>query len=630
MLLPVLVFVFAFLSIAMLAVLSQSALRAAHITRDPARFRRVSASYKRNSHGIDTSFNSVVNDPSSVSTLSYRPHLPHLAVESHTVGNNQRPFRRKRHNFLAPFLDKEYVSHAKANEAAARFVLNLFDSSKLHSDAVHSRNASFYPIRDKSKLELAQSSRIGRFSVTLSSGVRLPAVDDVNTVSTFAVLKNSTKAEDIVSAALVNTFKFPRPVAQVMPLEQAYELLWKLSYLQALRPAYPARALLLHVQNGLANRLRAVAGGIALAKMTARVPVVIWQLDAHLSASYDDLFVREQMSTNFDPRQAFLMSSTLPDRRYSGTVRTLGVIDGDDVLEQYSAAILDEQSEAFLYRNFIVLDKFLRWDDVPKWSSNWSPLNQMQKETVKKHRALFLTQKWPSKKTRKDKTSPDHHVYVKTAYTLVTKPVRLLYSEDLNALIRRMVPAPNVQALLSADFIAYLHTAIGVHIRSRSITNDNVDVNASCEYTVDGADITNFWRSQSQLPFFAAKMSKYIRRSRESSFFVATDDVSVLHKLKARFAGHILHLPRTCDDRGPECVRYALADLMCLARTEKLLGSQWSSFTEVAERVSGSPLLLSGINFGRPRILVVLQSLWRAITSWWRSPDRSNPFYKCF
>ena len=65
-----------------------------------------------------------------------------------------------------------------------------------------------------------------------------------------------------------------------------------------------------------------------------------------------------------------------------------------------------------------------------------------------------------------------------------------------------------------------------------------------------------------------------------------------------------------CDFRDCESLRYSLIDLMNLARTRLILGSGYSSYSEVAARMGGTglpsshglPILMAGRDFGSERL----------------------------
>lgn len=47
---------------------------------------------------------------------------------------------------------------------------------------------------------------------------------------------------------------------------------------------------IIHVQNGIGNRLRVLGSGMAFAELTNRVPILIWEPDVHFGARFDELF----------------------------------------------------------------------------------------------------------------------------------------------------------------------------------------------------------------------------------------------------------------------------------------------------------------------------------------------------
>ena len=58
-----------------------------------------------------------------------------------------------------------------------------------------------------------------------------------------------------------------------------------------------------------------------------------------------------------------------------------------------------------------------------------------------------------------------------------------------------------------------------------------------------------------------------------------------------------------CDFRDCDALRYSLVDMMNLARTRLILGSGYSSYSEVAARMGGTwgrslPILMAGKDFG--------------------------------
>mmetsp|Transcript_47079 Transcript_47079/g.156053 ORF Transcript_47079/g.156053 Transcript_47079/m.156053 type:complete len:164 (-) Transcript_47079:97-588(-) len=91
-------------------------------------------------------------------------------------------------------------------------------------------------------------------------------------------------------------------------------------------------------------------------------------------------------------------------------------------------------------------------------------------------------------------------------------------------------------------------------------------------------------------------------------FYLAADSEEAYASLLKRFPNRILVTRRECasercDFRDCEGTLYALVDMLNLARTRLILGSGWSSYSEVAAYLGGSsgnpvPILMAGRDFG--------------------------------
>lgn len=254
-----------------------------------------------------------------------------------------------------------------------------------------------------------------------------------------------------------------------------------------------------------------------------------------------------------------------------------------------------------------MLSAFPSWPDLRGPFPNWHPVNYMEKDGVSTSEKLisFSALSTPSSLqfseyyTASSPVDDDAHIYFKSAYVAMTKPKYLSESLLVNRELVSLQPSKRVMAILHAMDTNVLSKAYGVHIRSRTLSKDNVPLNYNCEYTISGAALTNFWRLQSQLPMFLEQM-RLINKTRGETvkFFVAADDVKILDTLEAEFPGRILSIPRNCDDRHESCVVYALADMISLSKTSVIYGSNWSSFTEAAGRLGNMTVYLSGVHFG--------------------------------
>lgn len=130
-------------------------------------------------------------------------------------------------------------------------------------------------------------------------------------------------------------------------------------------------------------------------------------------------------------------------------------------------------------------------------------------------------------------------------------------------------PRKELRARIESGAAGFGDRCIGLHIRRTDNKN-------SAQY--------------SPLSLFTAKIEDEIAKDEGVRFFVSTDDESIKAELRQRYGSRIL----SCEQVG---ARYtikgeqdAVVDLFLLARTNKLYGSFWSSFSEVAAQIGKIPL----------------------------------------
>ncbi len=157
---------------------------------------------------------------------------------------------------------------------------------------------------------------------------------------------------------------------------------------------------------------------------------------------------------------------------------------------------------------------------------------------------------------------------------------------------RMFVPVAGLRTDIELIASRYDET-IGVHIRRK----DNKTAIAT-----------------SSTKLFIEEMRRALERAEARSFFLATDDPREQRRLEAVFPGAILsHPKRSLDRLEAVAAEDAVVDLYCLARTKRLIGSYWSSFTDAAAAIGGIPVSSVGRGRGsrRTRLLSKLRSLLR-------------------
>ncbi|CAN8061899.1 unnamed protein product [Agarophyton chilense] len=292
------------------------------------------------------------------------------------------------------------------------------------------------------------------------------------------------------------------------------------------------RFVLIHVQNGLGNRLRSMGSGISFAERTGREPVIIWEKDEHFNALYSDIF--DTSNLNFP-----VMDTFIPKWPLEGNV-------------EFDAA----------------------WADIDFY-------NYMLHEDV----GEFIVD------------NPDKSIYFKSSAIMNTN---ITTWDSENEPIRNLPVRKDIISLASPIYSMGMAEIGGAHIRNRSLDDDITGIDNRGMYYKDDAELLDKWRATTKMDNFVGTIRQMLNNGTVQKFFVASDTIKVCRKLKDIFGDdRIIYIERECDDRGTECEKYAMADLLVLSKVKVLLGSTWSSFTGAAMRLGGPKALLAGTDFGK-------------------------------
>ncbi|KAI0559317.1 Nucleotide-diphospho-sugar transferase [Gracilaria domingensis] len=287
------------------------------------------------------------------------------------------------------------------------------------------------------------------------------------------------------------------------------------------------RFVLIHVQNGLGNRLRSMGSGISFAEKTGREPIVIWEKDEHFDALYSDIF------------------------------------DDSDV----KFPVMDEFEPTWPLAGNIQYDTV--WGDIDYY-------NYMLQEDVGK----FIVD------------NPDKSIYFKSS-AIMNSNVTTWASE--NEPIRKLPVRKDIISIASPIYSKGMAQVGGVHIRNRSLDEDIPGADNRGMYYEEDAALLDKWRATTKMDNFVGTIRAMLNNGTVQKFFVASDTVQVCRRLKDMFGeDRIMYIDRECNDRGTECEKYAMADLLVLSKVKVLLGSTWSSFTGAAMRLGGPKALLAG------------------------------------
>ncbi len=97
--------------------------------------------------------------------------------------------------------------------------------------------------------------------------------------------------------------------------------------------------------------------------------------------------------------------------------------------------------------------------------------------------------------------------------------------------------------------------------------------------------------NESPLEEFIKTIERELIVEPSMTFFLATDELSVQHELSKKFSSIIFYQKNKISRENCQGIKDALIDLYCLASTNKIYGSFYSSFSEIAARIGKIPLI---------------------------------------
>lgn len=193
-----------------------------------------------------------------------------------------------------------------------------------------------------------------------------------------------------------------------------------------------------------------------------------------------------------------------------------------------------------------------------------------------------------------DLKAEDGDIYIKSAYPINT-PYR---DKDLEkTLLRRLRPTQEILDMVESvrrplDLVA--------HIRMGFKTDPAQNIyEPAINWSQKRHDEMLSWRSKSHVSAFVKRIDALMKTRDFESIFVASDSSVAYDEIVSRYGEKVRFLKRKTYDRSSDQIKYALADLLLLASGRYFLSSTWSSFSDVAQRISspGRKFERSGIDF---------------------------------
>lgn len=135
-------------------------------------------------------------------------------------------------------------------------------------------------------------------------------------------------------------------------------------------------------------------------------------------------------------------------------------------------------------------------------------------------------------------------------------------------------PTPEIAARLAVLTKDFTPHTLGVHIRR----TDHIPA-----------------RESSSTASFVTAMQKRLKEHPRTNFYLATDDLEEEKYLRSLFGSKIIsNETRRLDRNSIAGIQDALIDLLALSRTQEIIGSYFSSFTDMAADMGGIPKEIAG------------------------------------
>jgi len=175
----------------------------------------------------------------------------------------------------------------------------------------------------------------------------------------------------------------------------------------------------------------------------------------------------------------------------------------------------------------------------------------------------------------------DRDIYARSAYVLNNPGSNW---KDENRFLQNLRPVQAVR-----DMVASVRTPndVSAHVRMASGTEyEHLAYESADNWTAEGHMLTDYWRKKSHFKHFIKRIDTLIAEGHADRIFLAADKSETYEEFKSCFGDRVAMLDREVYDRSAEQLRYALADALLLGSAPLLLGSSWSSFSELAMRLS--------------------------------------------
>jgi hypothetical protein len=368
------------------------------------------------------------------------------------------------------------------------------------------------------------------------------------TVASDAII-NVNASSDNVTIPIINYIVGAITINAILPEHMRIKVQAELHSMLSFTRVGLHNTLYISLQNGLGNKLRALASGYnmynwlryrSINKLMWKL-VIIWPLDEHCEAAHDDLFTLGSLCQN-DPNISFVESVEFNNSHqlnyYGATARKIRRISADDAIRSIKPAAT---------------------------AATATPNNQLvDNESII------------------DSFNPSN-IYIESATTIIFPDQSW---ETDAAYIRSLVPTTEISNLINqqyniiSDHGHNIKNLIGLHIRAGTDTIPD-DITS---WPIDKKNEWIKWREASQYCNFKKIILRELEADPTAAFYLASDSEKVYIEATVDFPNKIFTYARDLYDRSRDQVITGLIDVLILSKTKTFYGSNWSSFSELVVR----------------------------------------------
>jgi len=172
-------------------------------------------------------------------------------------------------------------------------------------------------------------------------------------------------------------------------------------------------------------------------------------------------------------------------------------------------------------------------------------------------------------------------LYLRAAYTFNSTHSDW---ESENKFIQQLTPTKEITNLVEQFDMS---NCIAAHVRMEAGAGlDNNTYDSIENWSQEGHDQIHYWREKSHYSHFIKRIDQLLADDKEKKIFLATDIPETYKVFENYYREQLIYLKRDVYDRSKEQIIFGLADAILLSKAQQLLGSTWSSFTELAMRLS--------------------------------------------